>query len=245
MPCLSPLSFQGKDVPCGKCRFCLSLKRWRYSARISAECHWHPRTWFVTLTLRKKMSDKVGYLLVQRWLKRVRASGVSLRYAAVAEHGSQATMRLHYHVVVHGDHSLTQRQLRSKWRGGISQATLVTSGDAANVARYSSKLARYVSKEGSGRFRFSQGYGSRAVRNICLSPLVSTVLQAFPGSSLRIGGINMPREMVPDLAAERLMNLTKEELDEVDEVRKAHALAVAERKRWADRLARSRHFMKE
>lgn len=245
MPCSDPKLVRGVERPCGKCRYCLSLKRWRYSARIAAETHVAPRTWFVTLTLRKAMSDQIGYKIVQRWIKRVRAAGASLRYAAVAEHGSQATMRLHYHVVVHGAHSLTQRQLRSKWRGGISEATLVSSGDAPTVARYSSKMARYATKDGGGRFRFSQGYGSRAFTSICSSPLIQKVLECFPGSSVRVGGVNMPRRWVPDVAAERLLALTDEELEEVREVRHSHALHQMERKRWADRLARSRRIPKK
>lgn len=238
MACLSPQLVNGKEVPgCkGKCQSCRSLKRWRYSARIAAECYSHQRTWFCTLTLRKNMSDRVGYSLVQRWLKRVRASGVSLRYAAVAEHGSQMTKRLHYHVVVHGGPDLTQRRLRSKWRGGISEATLVRSGDAASVARYSSKLARYVTKDGGSRFRFSQGYGSRALSDICSSPTISAVLRLFPGSSVRVAGINMPRSMVPSM--ERIW--TPEELQEVEEMRAWYEGFKARRSKMSELLRRRR-----
>lgn len=194
--CTDLKEVKGRLRACGKCPQCLERKRWIYSARIAAECFVHPRTWFVTLTLRKNMSDKTGYKLVQRWLKRVR-KGLSspIRYACVAEHGSKATMRLHYHVVVHGELSLTQRSLRSKWRGGISQAKLVHFGDAGNVGQYSSKMARYTAK--GHRFRFSQGYGSRALTKVWENEILQACLAYWPDARVRLSGITMPFKLRP------------------------------------------------
>lgn len=194
--CSDTREIRGNVVPCGRCEECLRQKRWVYSARMAAEIFTAPRSWFVTLTLRKNMTDAVGYRLVQRWLKRVR-KGMSdpIRYACVAEHGSQATRRLHYHVVLHGGQSLTQRSIRSRWRGGISEATEIRSGDAANAARYSSKAARYTAK--GNRFRFSQGYGSRALQKVYENEILQAVLDQWPDARLRVGGVNMPRRLLP------------------------------------------------
>jgi hypothetical protein len=142
------------------------------------------------------MSDEIGYRLVQRWLKRVRKSSkLQVRYACVAEHGGSATYRLHYHLVVHGPTSLTQRMLRSKWRGGISEASLV-SGNAANVAQYTSKLAGYVTK-GSSRFRFSAAYGSQAVNKIMRYTLVAAAYEHWPDARLRVGGVKLHYKLQP------------------------------------------------
>lgn len=149
------------------------------------------------------MTDAVGYTLVQRWVKRLRKDprfSRSLRYAAVAEHGGNATKRLHYHVVLHGPTSLTERAIRKKWRGGFSEATLVKSGDAQSVARYSAKVAGYMAK--GTRFRFSQGYGSWAVGRIAgRTNLVEAMdaLFSLGPVRVRIGGINLPWRMLPDV----------------------------------------------
>lgn len=187
MPCPTPRTFKGYVVSCGVCPHCLNMKRWLYRSRILLEMSEAQKTWFVTLTLRRKMSDEVGYKIVQRWLKRVRKKmkGESLRYAAIAEHGSQATRRLHYHVVVHGPCSLTERTLRRSWRGGISEATLVSAGNAEAVARYSSKMSSYVVKGlGVSRFRFSLGYGSKVIQSVLSSPMLKAVSDAFPFSKV-------------------------------------------------------------
>lgn len=207
MACETPQIFNGKEVPgCnGKCKFCRSIARWKVSARIACETAASPKNWFVTLTLRRSMSDAVGYLLVQRWLKRLRKrlgkkSASKLRYACVAEHGGSATKRLHYHLVVHGPTSLTERDIRKTWRGGFSEATLVASGDAPRVARYSSKVANYVGK--GSRFRFSQAYGSQALGLIAgRTNLVEAMdaLYSLGPVRVRIGGINIPSRMLPDI----------------------------------------------
>jgi len=193
--CLNKLTVRGTEVSCGKCSQCLSLKRWIISARIAAEVVVADRAWFSTLTLRRNMSDALGYRLVQRWLKRVRKNtGLKVRYACVAEHGSNATKRLHYHVVVCGPVTLSYRMLRDSWRGGYSEFTLVSSR-AGNVARYSSKVAKYTAK--GNRFRFSQGFGSQAVKRICEYDIVEAVRQAFGGGNLRLDGVNVPARMHP------------------------------------------------
>ena len=178
----------------GRCSYCRRLKKWYYSSRIVAECSVHEKSWFVTLTLRFKMTDGVGYKLVQRFLKRLRKKD-SVRYACVAEHGGKSTRRLHYHLVLHGGPYLTQRSIRKCWKGGISQAVLVGGGDALNVARYSSKLANYTSK--GGRFRFSQAYGSSAMKK--WMPAVEVVSKEFRceilDMVLRFGSHRMPRKL--------------------------------------------------
>lgn len=203
MGCETPRLFKGKEIPgCnGKCRSCLRTARWRTSARIAAECFASEKNWFVTLTLRRSMSDATGYKLVQRWLKRLRKrlQPARVRYACVAEHGGSSTKRLHYHVVLHGPMSLTERGIRKTWRGGFSEATLVGSGDARRVARYSSKVAGYTAK--GTRFRFSQAYGSMALGlidgRIKLGEVLGDLYSLGP-VRVSVGGVNMPRRMLPE-----------------------------------------------
>lgn len=194
--CTDLKEVRGNVVPCGRCEACLQRKRWVYQARIVAEIFTAPRSWFVTLTLRRNMTDSVGYKLVQRYLKRLR-KGYSgpVRYACVAEHGGQATRRLHYHMVLHGDQSLTQRLIRSPWKGGISEATLIASGDAKAAGRYSSKAARYTAK--GNRFRFSLGYGSRALTQVWQNEVLTEVLNLWPDARVRLAGVTMPRKLCP------------------------------------------------
>lgn len=194
--CLQTKEIRGNVVPCGVCAACRERKRWIYTARIVSEMFVADRSWFVTLTLRKRMNDKTGYKVVQRWLKRCRKVWRGkVRYACVAEHGGSKTHRLHYHVVLHGGWWLTQRSIRSQWRGGISEATLIRSGRAGNAARYSSKAARYTAK--GNRFRFSQGYGSQAVNKVVTNETVQAVLAAFPDARLRLDGVNVPAKLQP------------------------------------------------
>jgi hypothetical protein len=147
------------------------------------------------------MSDAMGYKLVQRWLKRLRKKmhPERVRYACVAEHGGSSTKRLHYHAVLHGPTWLTERVIRRTWRGGFSEATLVASGDARLVARYSSKVAGYTAK--GSRFRFSQAYGSMALGlidgRIKLGEVLGDLYSLGP-VRVSIGGVNMPRRMLPE-----------------------------------------------
>lgn len=197
MPCAKPRTFRGAVRSCKKCEYCLGIKRWFYRSRILAEFADHPRTWFVTLTLRRSLTDKVAYAIIQRWMKRVRKSmsGSSLRYACVAERGSKSTKRLHYHVVLHGPVGLTQRIIRRAWRGGISEATLVENGN--DCSSYSTKMARYAVK--GGKFRFSLAYGSRAMSAIWTNPMYQAVMDAFPGSRsvVRVHGVRLHRGVLP------------------------------------------------
>lgn len=199
MPCPTPKLVRGYSVSCGSCAYCLKMKRWFIKSRIVAETSISDRTWFMTLTLRKKMSDKVGYKLVQRWLKRMRKAKLSVRYAAIAEHGSSGTKRLHYHVMLHGTSSLTYRAVRRHWRGGFAHLEIVSNASAASG--YGSKMAGYVTKKGDSRFRFSLGYGSRGISSICSSDLVRLSQESFPDAritSVRIGGDRIHPRLLPE-----------------------------------------------
>ena len=193
MACLSPKIFRGNVVPCGTCSSCVAMWQWRIRSRIVAELVASPRSWFVTLTLRREMTEAVGYRLVQRWLKRLRKrTKLKLRYVAVAERGSLRG-RLHFHVILHGPSDLTQRPIRSCWRGGISEATLVQSRRA--VAQYSLKVAGYVTK-GRTRMRCSLGYGSRAIAAIKEREIVREVFTQFDVGGVRLNGHNVPRKLL-------------------------------------------------
>nr|QJB20217.1 MAG: replication initiator protein [Microvirus sp.] len=202
MSCSSPKEVRGVVVSCKKCPECSRFKAWLFTARCAAEISVAERTWFVTFTLRREMSDRIGYRLVQRFLKRLRAgTKMRLRYACVAEFGAKGG-RLHYHLLVHGPAALTERLIRSKWRGGISEATLIrrsspSAAAGASSAWYLSKAARYLTKQ-SGRVRFSQAYGSSALKVV-----LSHVLPSLPPDwlaamyvgdmPLGICGVRIPR----------------------------------------------------
>ncbi|AXH76115.1 MAG: replication initiator protein [Microviridae sp.] len=191
MPCSNVRQIRGNTVPCGSCRSCKKVKEWKIQSRILMEINQSEKSWFCTLTLRRNMTDALGYRLIQRWFKRIRKR-MPVRYACVAEHGSNSTMRLHYHAVVSGPQSLSYRILRNTWRGGFSEVTLI-SGNAKRAARYSAKTARYVTKAGA-RFRFSQAYGSQAgkrmIENEFIAPFVSLGIQA-----IRLNGHNLPLKL--------------------------------------------------
>ena len=206
-----------------------------FTARCACELLRAERTWFVTLTLRRNMKDTVGYRLIQRYLKRLRSRYGkqigAVRYACVAELGGK-NGRLHYHMLLHGKSSLTERMVRSPWSGGISEATLVRRGSSsANVgvssAWYLTKAARYLTKAGAvSRLRFSQGYGSQGLApflttlSACLSPDMRAALWCLD-VPLRIAGVSLPRKLVRLALPPYEFGFGSDEWREAEETREA------------------------
>lgn len=189
----------GQYVPCGQCAKCIDYVDWTRAARIIIETRASERTWWLTLTFAQEpSSEAVGYASVQKFLKRLRKSGYPLRYAFVAEWGTEKG-RLHFHALVHCGDALTKRVLQAEWPDGFSNCKLVkgtvTRGphagkrSGATAARLAEYISAYVSKGGSGRFRFSQGYGSKQVR-FDENEAVRAVLAAFPEATLKRVGLS-------------------------------------------------------
>lgn len=141
------------------------MKDWVSRAQI--EISVFDKTWFVTLTFRQV--PDYPYKEIQKWLKKIRKDYQGkLKYLCTTEHGT-LNGRLHYHLLVHGDTSLTQRIVRSNWSHGISEAKLVMSSpvqaaitDQSESATNSLKAARYVCKyimKENQKIRASQHYG--------------------------------------------------------------------------------------
>lgn len=105
-------------VPCGKCNWCLAIKRADWSFRIRQEMKVSSSAYFLTMTYNDEHirfeSGDVKYEIptlckrdVQLYLKRLRkVNNDGLRYYAVGEYGSR-TQRPHYHVILFNhDHNL-------------------------------------------------------------------------------------------------------------------------------------------
>lgn len=139
-------------VPCRRCPACQLVRRRMWFARCVAEINQAPRTWFLTLTYRSAApGSDGGYPEVQRFLKRLRKqSMMRLRYMAVLEAG-ELHGRLHWHMMLHAQSSLTRRSVERCWTAGFSKAKLVPKTPVgmpldqrtANIVGY---LAHYSAK---------------------------------------------------------------------------------------------------
>lgn len=137
----------------------------------------HARTWFVTLTSREAVSSYEALRdEFQMWLKRLRKSGLKLRYVAVYERGSKKG-RLHMHALIHGSEALRRRDL-SGWRLGFMQAKLADRSAIAYVAKYIGK-----SHEVKARTPCSQSYGVVQFPAETLET-VKKVFEAFPSARI-------------------------------------------------------------
>lgn len=127
------LSSQDMVVPCGKCPFCAATRRADWGTRLEYEARLHVCKKFVTLTYANphlKWKHGVPQLCkddLQRWFKRVRKAGCTIRYYAVGEYGS-TTFRPHYHVILFGE--VSDDIIRQSWPlgqvhiGTVTQASI-------------------------------------------------------------------------------------------------------------------------
>lgn len=171
MPCYRPLSgyrargggivFARKDsptglpmqVPCGQCFGCRKERTRQWALRISHEASQHERNSFLTLTYE---TDPISLSVddLQRFFKRLRKSGLRVRYYACGEYG-EGLGRPHYHVCLFGeDFSLDRYHWRSSasgfklfrsptlekaWTAGHSEIGDISFESAAYVAGYVQK----------------------------------------------------------------------------------------------------------
>lgn len=136
MECLKPvyLSKQEMLVPCGKCPFCAATRRSDWATRLEYEARLHLVKKFVTLTYAnphltwKHGLPQLNKRDLQLWFKRVRRTGVRIRYYGVGEYGSK-TFRPHYHVILFGD--VSDDVIRDSWPlgqvhiGTVTQASIM------------------------------------------------------------------------------------------------------------------------
>lgn len=116
-------------VPCGRCAFCCATRRSDWATRLEYEARLHLSKKFITLTYAdphltwKHGKSQLVKSDVQKWFKRVRKLGYSIRYYAVGEYGS-TTFRPHYHVLLFGD--VPDDVIRSSWQFGQVHIGTVT-----------------------------------------------------------------------------------------------------------------------
>lgn len=145
MRCISPVFVRSMwmHVPCGKCNWCLSLKRADWSFRIRQEMNEATTSFFLTLTYEdSKLKYGVDPTLckedLQLYIKRLREdhrkySDRSLRYYAVGEYGT-VTERPHYHIILFNVHRLVQVQ--KQWREGFVHIGDVTPASIHYCTKY-------------------------------------------------------------------------------------------------------------
>lgn len=136
MECLKPLYLPQHEihVPCGKCPQCGVSKRADWATRLHYEARRHLTKKFITLTYANQNlrwahgQSQLCKRDLQLWFKRIRKTGVKIRYYAVGEYGS-TTYRPHYHVILFGN--ITDDCIRDSWPlgsvhiGTVTQASIM------------------------------------------------------------------------------------------------------------------------
>lgn len=131
MKCISPLWVRksGQHVPCGKCNFCLAVKRADWTFRLNQELQTTSSSSFITLTYADEelpLSDQGVPTLVktdcQKFLKRLRKkneefTNEKIRYYLVGEYGTK-TARPHYHSIMFNLHANAKACLSAVWQKG-------------------------------------------------------------------------------------------------------------------------------
>lgn len=192
--CLSPVPSWMGHRKCGTCIKCVSIYRADWVQRCLYESLSNNRTWFCTFTFRRAAAggDVLdGYRQFQLFFKRLRKSGLSVRYICCNERGDLHG-RYHLHALLYGDASLTRRQIQRHWTSGFSHFRLLRDDSAKHVSEY---VAKYVNK--GGRIRASANFGKRRTitENIIKerNDLVVQVFEYFPDAFIaRVGPYRTP-----------------------------------------------------
>lgn len=149
MKCISPIWIRktSQHVPCGKCNFCLAVKRADWSFRLYQELKVSSTSMFLTLTYSDEelpMSDHGIPTLdkehVQLFLKRLRKqnekfSNETIRYYTVGEYGTK-TQRPHYHSIMFNVHEKAERVLDEVWKKGNVHVGAVTPASIHYTTKY-------------------------------------------------------------------------------------------------------------
>lgn len=88
-----------ESFPCGRCAPCRVAKAAEWSVRMVHESEEFPGSAFLTLTYESDEQLSLDKSHLQKFFKRLRKSGVELKYYACGEYGG-ATFRPHYHVCI-------------------------------------------------------------------------------------------------------------------------------------------------
>lgn len=149
------------NLPCGKCIGCRIRRANEWGTRCMNELRgWPGPSAFITLTYDNDHLPPGGTLEkqdLQRFWKRLRKHGHTVRYFACGEYGEE-TDRPHYHAVVFGywpSHRVQHpskravpmfrsRELEQLWPAGQSYFSAVTRENATYVAKYT--LGKYDDK---------------------------------------------------------------------------------------------------
>jgi hypothetical protein len=142
------------QVPCGKCRICLSKRQRDWIFRLEKELERSTSACFITLTYESPPVSQNGLFTLQsqdltRFFKRLRVASKKhkIKYYAVGEYGSKF-QRPHYHAIVFNiPRNIVERSyiIESIWHGGtwadnvkpgIIQVDACTSGSIGYVAGY-------------------------------------------------------------------------------------------------------------
>lgn len=146
MRCISPLLVRTSNsrqfVPCGKCNFCLQVKRADWTFRIMQEWKVSSSAKFLTLTYTDQdlpYGDGVATLCkrdLQLFHKRLRKENEDkLRYYAVGEYGT-VTSRPHYHSIMFNLQSDVIARLTDIWSLGMVHVGEVSYPSIHYVTKY-------------------------------------------------------------------------------------------------------------
>lgn len=202
LSCSFPKTFNGVEVRCHTCEPCRRFKRWKIKKKLRFEAACSPRTWFVTLTVRRSAGYHHVSALLKRWRAAASRHGCTIRFFAAEERGDLRG-RLHWHVLLFLSKELPRRVLAEKrvwvkqdgkrkrisvrrWSKGFQHWVL-----AKNPAAYVSKCLGYVAK--GGRFKGSNFLGTlRAQPELQSHDMVAQLRAMFPGARILSVGKQTP-----------------------------------------------------
>lgn len=147
--CISPIWIRktGQHVPCGKCNFCLAVKRADWSFRLAQELRVSSTSMFLTMTYADEhlpVSDHGRPTLVkedcQNFMKRLRRenekhTNEKIRFYLVGEYGTK-TLRPHYHAIIFNVHAKAERVLGTLWPKGHTMVGRVAPASIHYVTKY-------------------------------------------------------------------------------------------------------------
>lgn len=182
MKCMNPYYKHSHDIffPCGKCKFCQSIRRSNWVTRMILEAKDYKEITFLTLTYSDEFLPKTedGYPTlsgrdVTLFLKRFRKNlmirrGIKIRYFYAAEYGSKFG-RPHYHLIIYGiDYKLAKEIALLSWSLGFVKSYQAEEGSFYYVASYCSKQSdKQLHKTQMPEFfRSSIGLGRRIINQI-------------------------------------------------------------------------------
>lgn len=155
MLCISPLNIPKPNgngsrdritVPCGLCPSCLANRRLEWTIRIKEELKSSTSAHFVTLTYdddNLPFANEHNTLVksdLQKFFKRLRKNGETVRYYAVGEYGTK-TLRAHYHVILFNCNNILN--IEKSWKLGHLKVDRVEGASIHYVTKYHVNRTNY------------------------------------------------------------------------------------------------------